>query len=122
MVKLGSKNKKHLRGSTRATMLPLATILTAAFIWALVSTIDSLGEYCDPHTASSVCLISLLLCKVALKTHRSDTAVINLCMKLRSRGASLTGQYQIPTLFLYFKNINNVSYHRIKDKAYFNFY
>ena len=35
---LGSKNKKHLRGSTQATILPLAIILTAA-LWALVSII-----------------------------------------------------------------------------------
>ena len=30
LVYLGSKNKKHLRGSTQATMHPLATILTLA--------------------------------------------------------------------------------------------
>ena len=39
------KNKKHLRGSTQAKILPLAIILTAA-----------LGEYRGPHTASSVFL------------------------------------------------------------------
>ena len=31
-------NKKHLRGSTQATILPLAIILTVA-LWALVSKI-----------------------------------------------------------------------------------
>ena len=35
---LGSKNKKHPRGSTQATILPLAIILTAA-LQALVSMI-----------------------------------------------------------------------------------
>ena len=54
--KLGSKNKKHLRGSTWVTIRPLAIILTVA-LWALVSMINSLGEYCRPHTASSVFLI-----------------------------------------------------------------
>ena len=39
----------------RATILPLAFMLMAA-LWALVSII-ALGEYCDPHTASSVFLI-----------------------------------------------------------------
>ena len=33
---VGNKNKKHLRGSTQATIHPLAIILTAA-LWALVS-------------------------------------------------------------------------------------
>ena len=33
---LGSENKKHLRGSTQGTILPLAIILTMA-LWALVS-------------------------------------------------------------------------------------
>ena len=53
---MGSRNKKHLRGSTQATILPLPIILTAA-LWAFVS-INSLGEYCGPDTASSVFLIS----------------------------------------------------------------
>ena len=44
-------NKKHLRGSTQATILPLAIILTAD-LWS-----DSLGEYCGHHTASSVFLV-----------------------------------------------------------------
>ena len=35
---MGSKNKKHLRGSTQATILPLAIILTTA-LRALVSII-----------------------------------------------------------------------------------
>ena len=38
MVWLDSKNKKHLRDSIQATILPLATILTVA-LWALVSII-----------------------------------------------------------------------------------
>ena len=49
-------NKKHLRGSARATIHPLAIIPTAA-LWALVSII---AEYWDPHTASSVFLILLV--------------------------------------------------------------
>ena len=36
LIKLGSKNKKHLKGSTQATIHPLAIILTAT-VWALVS-------------------------------------------------------------------------------------
>ena len=47
--------KKHPRGSTQATIHPLAIILTAAQR-ALVSTIAD----CDPHTASFVFLILLL--------------------------------------------------------------
>ena len=35
---LGSKNKKHLRGSTRAPIHPLTIILTTV-LWALVSVI-----------------------------------------------------------------------------------
>ena len=38
LVKLGSKNKKHLRGSTEATIHPLDIILSVA-LWALVSVI-----------------------------------------------------------------------------------
>ena len=38
LVYLGSKNKKHHRGSTQATIHPLAIMLTAA-LWALVSMI-----------------------------------------------------------------------------------
>ena len=38
LVQEGSKNKKHLRGSTQAAIHPLAIILTAA-LWALVSII-----------------------------------------------------------------------------------
>ena len=33
---MGSKNEKHLRGSTQVTILPFAMILTAA-LWAMVS-------------------------------------------------------------------------------------
>ena len=51
---VGSKNKKHLRGSAQATIHPLAIILTAA-LWALVSII--IGEYCGPSTASEAFLI-----------------------------------------------------------------
>ena len=36
LIYLGSKSNKHLRGSTQATIHPLAIILTAA-LWALVS-------------------------------------------------------------------------------------
>ena len=38
VVQLGSKNNKHLGGTTQATIHPLAIILTAA-LWALVSII-----------------------------------------------------------------------------------
>ena len=48
LIELGSKNKKHLRGSTQATILPLAIILTVA-LWALVSIIGKLG-YIDRTT------------------------------------------------------------------------
>ena len=54
---MDSKNKKHLRGSTQATIHPLAIILTMA-LWVLVSI--GLGEYCGPHTASSVFLILII--------------------------------------------------------------
>ena len=37
LILLGSKNKKHLRGSTKATIHSFAIILTVA-LWALVST------------------------------------------------------------------------------------
>ena len=43
LVFLGSKNKKHLRGSTQATIHPLAIILTAA-LWVLVSIIALPGS------------------------------------------------------------------------------
>ena len=42
----GSKNKKHLRGSTQAIIHPLGIILTAA-LWALVS-IMALGSIVAP--------------------------------------------------------------------------
>ena len=50
---LGSKSKKHLRGSIEATILPGSIILTVYNIGQY----DGLGEYCGPHTASSVFLI-----------------------------------------------------------------
>ena len=40
---MGSKNKKHLRGSTQATIHPLTIILTAA-LWALEKSIIALGS------------------------------------------------------------------------------
>ena len=40
----------------RATILALVIILNAA-LWTLVSIILNLGDYCGPHTASSVFLI-----------------------------------------------------------------
>ena len=54
-IHLGSKNKKHLRGSTQAKMHPLALILTLAPTG--LGQYNSLGKYCGPHTASSVFLI-----------------------------------------------------------------
>ena len=61
-VQLGSKNKKHLRGSTQTTIHPLTTILTVALgqYNSLImghGQYNSLGEYCGPDTASSVFLI-----------------------------------------------------------------
>ena len=52
---------KHLRGSTQATIQPLAIILTTG-LWTLISTniYDGHQEYCGPHTASSVFLILIL--------------------------------------------------------------
>ena len=54
LILFGSKNKKHLRGSTQATIHPLAIMLTG------LGQYNSLGEYCGPHTASSVFLILVL--------------------------------------------------------------
>ena len=53
-----------IRNTSEAVLLvyPLAIILSAA-LWALVSIYVSLGEYCDPHTASSVFLILLLFAR-----------------------------------------------------------
>ena len=48
-MQLGSKDKKHLRGSTEAQLHTLAIILN-----------NSLARYCGPYTASSVFLILLL--------------------------------------------------------------
>ena len=56
-----SINKKHLRGSTQATIRPLAIILTVA-LPALVGTggrYNTLGEYCGRSTASEVFLVLL---------------------------------------------------------------
>ena len=50
------KNKEHPRGSTQATIHPLAIILTTA-LWVLNRQYNSLGEYYGPHTASSVFLV-----------------------------------------------------------------
>ena len=50
------KNKKHHRGSSQATILPMAIILMRPIG---LGQYDSVGEYCDPYTASSVFLISL---------------------------------------------------------------
>ena len=44
--------KKHLRGSARVTILPVAITLSTG-----IGQYDGLGEYCGPHTASSVFLI-----------------------------------------------------------------
>ena len=55
----GLKKRKHLRGSTQATILPLARILTVA-LKALVSGYNSLGKYCGPHTVYSVFLKLIL--------------------------------------------------------------
>ena len=48
-IHINSKNKKHLKGSTLVTILPLA-----------IGLYDGLGDYCCPHTAFSVFLTSLL--------------------------------------------------------------
>ena len=49
-----SKNKKHLRGSTQATIHPLAIILPLSSMG--LGQYNSIGEYCDPQTASCVFL------------------------------------------------------------------
>ena len=46
---MGSKNKKHLRGSTHVHHADHGPMGLGQY--------NSLGEYCDPHTASSVFLV-----------------------------------------------------------------
>ena len=55
---------KHLRGRTQVTILPLAIILSSPMG---LGQYNSLGEYCDPHTASPVFLIIVYIPIVYLK-------------------------------------------------------
>ena len=58
-IYVGSKNKKHLRGSIQATysLRQLNDSCPTGF-----GQYNSLGEYCIPHTASSVFLMLILSC------------------------------------------------------------
>ena len=66
MVQLGSKNKKHLRSSTQATILGHHTDCGPMGLGQY----NCLGEYCDPPTASSVFLIILYMCHSCVRRRR----------------------------------------------------
>ena len=60
---------KHLRGSTLATIHPLAIILAAP-----LGQCNSLGDYCGPHIASSLFLILVTPLKP------STTTTVEMCV------------------------------------------
>ena len=81
-IYVGSKNKKHLRGSIQATYSPrqLNDSCPTGF-----GQYNSLGEYCIPHTASSVFLM-LILSRTgiaAITVEEGDSATIT-CDRLDS--------------------------------------
>ena len=77
---MGSKNTKHLTGSTQAIIHPLIGHYTDRSPMDL-GQYDVRGEYCGPHTASSVSHISILNLKMFYEFSKSltDNMGINLC-------------------------------------------
>ena len=67
LILLGSKNKKHLRGSTQATIHPLAIILTVA-LWALVS-ITAYGSIVGAVLWPSYCLLCVSYISIHNQIH-----------------------------------------------------
>ena len=73
---LGSKHKKHLRGSTQYNT-PLGRHTDRSPMGLGQYNSASLGEYCDPHTASSVFLI-LVYQEVFIRGLSKESNILNV--------------------------------------------
>ena len=122
---MGSKNKKHLRGSIQAKKTPLGH-------YTGLGQYNGLGEYCDPHTGSPVFLILVCIhvhtrtdvCAcMYIQTHAMHTQTHRQAQTHADRHTyrhtqtpahnhTSSGELKIPS-----KNCLNVTTHRSKERG-----